>query len=72
MRRIACSQCGKQLVQNKKNERNLEIVLIFNKKQTAMCCNELLTWGPVVYRFCICYDCKHKLCEDKGKESEGR
>ena len=70
---ITCSQCGKRLVKNKNkmSKSAAKEVSVFSKKRTVMCCNELLTWGPAVCRFCICFDCKHKLYEDENKHKEG-
>ena len=70
---ITCSQYGKRLAKNtKKMSKNAaKEVSVFSNKRTVMCCNELLTWGPAVCRFCICFDCKHKLNEDENKHKEG-
>ena len=72
MQVIIYSQGRKQLVQNNQSKQHLETVSVFNKKCAAMYWNELLTWGLVVCHFYVCFDCKHKLHEDKGKESEDR
>ena len=61
MHNLSCSQCQRRLVQNGKGHSNKETITIFNAKRTALCCQELLTCGPGVCRFFICYDCVCKM-----------
>ena len=69
---ITCSSCKKPFVKNNKGPTDNKMVTVFNTKRTALCCNELLTSGPVVCRFCICYDCKCKMHDNDENESKGR
>ena len=72
MHNLSCRTCEKRLVKNSKGHSNKESITIFNGKRTALCCEELLTFGPTVCRFCIFCDCKfkmHDVSSDKNKQN---
>ena len=67
MHNLSCSQCQRRLVQNGKGHSNKQCITIFNAKRTVLCCQELLTCGPGVCRFCICYDCVSKMYDSSDE-----
>ena len=69
---ITCSSCKKPFVKNNKGTTDNKMVTVFSTKRTALCCNELLTSGPVVCCFCICYDCKCKMYDNDSNDSNVR
>ena len=68
---IICSKCGLHLVKNDKYELNKELVTIFNTRRLVLYCEELLTSGPIVCRFCICHDCKITMLHTDENKSKG-
>lgn len=72
MEGIICSKCGLRLVKSDLSEQNKDSVTVFNARNTVLCCEELLTSGPVVCRFCICHNCKMSLFQKEENHSKGR
>ena len=65
MHNVSYSHCKRKLIKSHKGVIYKSLVTVFNAKKTAMCRRKVITSNPVVCNFCICFDCKIKLCGDK-------
>ena len=67
-----CSKCGLPLVKTDLFEQNKDPVTVFSARRSALCCEKLLTSGPLVCCFCICYNCKLSLFQRDDNQQIGR